>query len=215
MQKTLVRFYDDLPLGILVFSQDYSNVLFQNRTYVNLFGADETNISDNEFHSVFVEGCRKNRNKDLGTIRFVSEEDGQILLFEVFVSELKISSNSLWVYSLIPIKNREKLHKSLTRESYIFDDLRVNIPNQLVKYRGKTVDFSATEFKLFSFLCKNEDQLFSKDVLLKEIWSKSAQNTRTVDIYISRVKKRLKESGCKVEYVKTMHGRGYIFQINS
>ena len=77
------------------------------------------------------------------------------------------------------------------------------------------MDFSAKEFKLFSYLCKNEDQLFSKDVLLKEIWGKSSQNTRTVDIYISRVKKRLKEAGCKVEYFKTMHGRGYIFQINS
>lgn len=214
-RKTLNRFYGQLPLGVLVFNKDYSQVVYSNAAYLDLLGVSEKTLGQSKHHAALVAGCRKNRNKDSGTIRFVPEDGGEILVFEIFLSELEIAPQVFHLYSLIPLKNREKMHRTRSRESYIFDEIRVNIPNELVKFRGKIVSFSATEFKLFAFLCKNEDRLFSKEALLKEVWGKAAQNTRTVDIYIGRVKKRLKEAGCKLDYIKTLHGRGAIFQVNA
>lgn len=213
IKKTCSKFYGELQVGVLIMEEDFSKVIYFNSAYADCFGLNESEILENVHHVALVEGWRKNRNKALGTLRFVPDKEGDILLFDAFNSELKISSANLHVLILVPIKNREKMLKTKPRESYIFDDMRVSIPNQLVKVRGKTVNFSATEFKLFSFLCRHEDQLFSKDDLLKQVWGKSAQNTRTVDIYVSRIKKRLKESGSKRDYIKTMHGRGYIFHI--
>jgi DNA-binding winged helix-turn-helix (wHTH) protein len=195
--------------------EDFSKAVYFNSAYAGGFGTNEASILKSENHIALVDGWRMNQNRSLGTLRFVPDDEGEILMFEALNSEIKISSDSFHILLLIPITNREKMHKTKPRESYIFDDMRVSIPNQLAKVRGKLVNFSATEFKLFSFLCRHEDQLLSKEELLKQVWGKSAQNTRTVDIYVSRIKKRLKEAGSKRDYIKTMHGRGYIFQITT
>ncbi|MBL7671982.1 MAG: winged helix-turn-helix domain-containing protein [Bdellovibrionaceae bacterium] len=195
--------------------EDFSKAVYFNSAYAGGFGTNEASVLKNENHIALVDGWRMNQNRSLGTLRFVPDDEGEILMFEALNSEIKISSDSFHILLLIPITSREKMHKTKPRESYIFDDMRVSIPNQLAKVRGKLVNFSATEFKLFSFLCRHEDQLLSKEELLKQVWGKSAQNTRTVDIYVSRIKKRLKEAGSKRDYIKTMHGRGYIFQITT
>lgn len=65
------------------------------------------------------------------------------------------------------------------------------------------------ESMLLAYLMNHKNAYLSKEELLTKIWSyNNTQETRTVDIHISKIRKKLKNIGCG-EYLKTKHGIGY------
>lgn len=65
------------------------------------------------------------------------------------------------------------------------------------------------ESMLLSFLMNRKNDFISKEEILKEVWAyNNSQETRTVDIHISKLRKKLKNVGCG-EYLQTKHGVGY------
>ena len=75
---------------------------------------------------------------------------------------------------------------------------------------GEPVSLTRKDFELAWFLFNNVGRLLSRDVLLKEVWGVSSDvNTRTVDVHISRIRKRLgitPESGFRI---RTIYQHGY------
>lgn len=65
------------------------------------------------------------------------------------------------------------------------------------------------ESMLLSFLMNRKNDYVTKEEILAEVWSyNNLQETRTVDIHISKLRKKLKNIGCG-DYLKTKHGVGY------
>ncbi len=65
------------------------------------------------------------------------------------------------------------------------------------------------ESMLLSFLMNRKNDYVTKEEMLMEVWSyNNLQETRTVDIHISKLRKKLKNVGCD-NYLKTKHGVGY------
>lgn len=65
------------------------------------------------------------------------------------------------------------------------------------------------ESMLLSFLMNRKNDYVTKEEILAEVWSyNNLQETRTVDIHISKLRKKLKNVGCG-DYLKTKHGVGY------
>ncbi len=65
------------------------------------------------------------------------------------------------------------------------------------------------ESMLLSFLMNRKNNFVTKEEILAEVWSyNNLQETRTVDIHISKLRKKLKNVGCD-NYLKTKHGVGY------
>lgn len=65
------------------------------------------------------------------------------------------------------------------------------------------------ESMLLSFLMNKKNTYVTKEEILKEVWAyTNSQETRTVDIHISKLRKKLKNIGCG-DYLKTKHGVGY------
>jgi hypothetical protein len=116
--KSFAKFYGNLQIGVLILEEDFSKAVYFNSAYATGFGIDEGSALKNENHLALVDGWRKNQNKNLGTLRFVPDDDGEILLFEALNSEIKISSDNFHLLLLIPIKSREKMHRTKPRESY-------------------------------------------------------------------------------------------------
>jgi DNA-binding response OmpR family regulator len=72
---------------------------------------------------------------------------------------------------------------------------------------GKPVHLTKTELELLEFFLEHPEQLFSKEELLELIWKgEHDETTRTVDVYISRLRKKLGEKG---KYLKTLPRLGY------
>lgn len=72
---------------------------------------------------------------------------------------------------------------------------------------GTHVTLTNKEYEILLFLVKNKNVVFSRDVLLKEIWGFDFKGeSRTVDVHIRTLRAKLLECG---ELIRTIRGVGY------
>ena len=73
--------------------------------------------------------------------------------------------------------------------------------------KGRSVEFTATEFKLLALLMERRGRVQSRDTLLNDVWGyASLIDTRTVDTHIRRLREKLGEEADRIE---TIRGFGY------
>ncbi len=83
---------------------------------------------------------------------------------------------------------------------------------RLVHDNGADAGLTGAEFDLLNVLIDHPDQLMSREALADAISDKKAEaGPRSVDILVSRLRKKLLEEGSKVE---TCRGHGYRFTAN-
>ena len=88
------------------------------------------------------------------------------------------------------------------------NDIVINVKNYTVKKHDEEIAVTPKEFDLLVYLITNNDEVFSRDKLLKEIWGyEFSGDTRTVDVHVRRLRKKIGES-----YIKTVRGVGYKFE---
>ena len=88
------------------------------------------------------------------------------------------------------------------------DGLVINTKNHTVKKDEEEIPMTPKEFDLLVFLIRNNDQVFSRDKLLSEIWGyEFSGDTRTVDVHVRRLRKKI-----GVGLIKTVRGVGYKFE---
>jgi DNA-binding winged helix-turn-helix (wHTH) protein len=208
--RPLRKHYDHLPIGILLLDEE-QRVVYANPAYRRVLRIGEEKLLDSEVHGAVVEEyARRLRNRDSYTLRLVDDDD-DVILVDLFVARLTVAGRMLDCLSFVPLERREGMIETKEREDFIFGRMRVNLRTGLVRYGAELVPFSATEFRLFAFLCSHAERLWTKRELLKEVWGNTATNTRTVDVVVSRIRKKLARVGCEDEYIHTQFGRGYAF----
>ena len=86
---------------------------------------------------------------------------------------------------------------------YKFEPLK-----QILSYKDQTVKLTTKESELLELLCRNENLILERNYALKTIWiDDNYFNARSMDVYISRLRKYLsRDSSVKIVNV---HGRGY------
>ena len=88
------------------------------------------------------------------------------------------------------------------------NDLMINIKNHTVKVNDNEIPMTPKEFDLLVFLIRNDDQVFTRDTLLSKIWGyEFSGDTRTVDVHIRRLRKKIGK-----DLIKTVRGVGYKFE---
>ncbi len=88
-------------------------------------------------------------------------------------------------------------------------DLKVHIPEREAFLRGNMLDLSPTEFDLLEILASRLGHTVNREELLKKIWGMSGGDTRTVDVHISRLRKKLDDGKKPILATQTLRGRGY------
>ena len=88
--------------------------------------------------------------------------------------------------------------------------ISIDTTRQIVKLNGETVKMTSKDYDVACLVLSNEGKLLSREYLLKQIWGLNSDiNTRTVDVHISRVRRRLK-IGPEMGYcIKTIYQHGY------
>ncbi len=96
-----------------------------------------------------------------------------------------------------------------TEEKIInLNDIVINNRNHTVKKEGNEVPMTPKEFDLLVYFIRNNDQVFSRDKLLEKIWGyEFSGDTRTVDVHVRRLRKKLGKN-----LIKTVRGVGYKFE---
>ncbi len=76
-------------------------------------------------------------------------------------------------------------------------------------FREEPVKLTAKEFDLALYMFRNLGRLLAREQILKDIWGVSGLNTRTVDMHVSRVKKRLEIAPEHGYRMRTIYQHGY------
>jgi len=88
-------------------------------------------------------------------------------------------------------------------------ELCVDIPRHQATVKGKTIDLTATEFKLLTVLAQRRGRVQSREQLLQDVWEyDNLLDTRTVDTHMRRLREKL---GPAAKYLDTVRGVGYRF----
>ena len=89
-------------------------------------------------------------------------------------------------------------------------DLEIDIPRHQAFLKDLQLDLSPKEFELLAFLAKNKGLVFSREQLLEKVWGYDyAGDTRTVDVHIRWLRKKIESDPAKPERVVTIRGTGY------
>lgn len=90
-----------------------------------------------------------------------------------------------------------------------FKGIEVDVTSHTVKINGEEVFFPKKEFKLLHFLISNRGKVFSREVILNEIWGENIYVVdRTIDVHIAKIREKLGEYA---DYIETIKGLGYRF----
>lgn len=88
-------------------------------------------------------------------------------------------------------------------------DITADLKTYEVRKNGGLIDLKPKEIQLLHFLLLNKNIVFSRDTLLERVWNyEFAGDTRTVDVHIKSLRKKLVSDGCGWD-IKTVWGVGY------
>lgn len=97
-------------------------------------------------------------------------------------------------------------------EKLVVDYLEINRARRTVTVKGELVELSYKEFELLYLLAKNRGIVFTRDNLLEKIWGYDyIGETRTVDVHVSNLRKKIEQDENNPIYIKTVRGMGYKF----
>ena len=92
------------------------------------------------------------------------------------------------------------------------DNLVINYTTRVVTMDGREVELSLKEFELLYLLAGNRNRVFSRDMLLEKIWGYDYMGeTRTIDVHIRNLRKKIERDPDNPEHIKTVRGIGYKF----
>ena len=92
-----------------------------------------------------------------------------------------------------------------------FRGLRVNLDRKTVTIDGTSTNLTRTEFNLLCELLSNSGQVLSRQQLMNSIWDGVIVTERTVDVNITRLRKKL---GPYAQNIVSRQGFGYVFEKN-
>ncbi len=92
------------------------------------------------------------------------------------------------------------------------DRLLLNRAKQQVFFADCLVELTPLQFRLLWVLVENRSDIMSKAFLYQTVLDRAfSRYDRSLDMHVSRVRKKLVEAGMPPERLLTMHGKGYQF----
>ena len=80
-----------------------------------------------------------------------------------------------------------------------------------VKLDGETIDLSFKEFELLDYFLDNQGIALSRERILNSVWNYDYfGDARTIDTHVKKLRSKLGEHG---DYIKTVWGMGYKFEV--
>ena len=98
---------------------------------------------------------------------------------------------------------------NITQEISI-DGLTINVKEQTVLVKNEPLDFTPIQLKLLWELLINHGEILSKAYLYQRVLNRNiGAYDRSLDMHLSRVRRKLNEASWQGERLQTSHGKGY------
>ncbi len=91
-----------------------------------------------------------------------------------------------------------------------FEGLIIDLETKTVKLKGDTIWLTKKEFEILYMIAKSPSRIFSREDILGKVWQDEGYVLeRTVDVHITRLRKKLGEYG---KHIVNRSGYGYCFE---
>lgn len=91
-------------------------------------------------------------------------------------------------------------------------DIIVDKSAHQVKVDGKEIELSYKEFELLTYFIENQGIALSREKILNNVWNYDYfGDARTIDTHVKKLRNKLGDKG--MEYIKTIWGMGYKFEV--
>jgi len=95
-----------------------------------------------------------------------------------------------------------------------FGDLEIDISSMTVQVQGRNVLTTVREFRLLEYLAAHRGRVLTRDQLLDAVWKETPFVTpRSIDVYIRRLREKIETDARHPQYLKTLRGIGYRFEV--
>ena len=141
-----------------------------------------------------------------------SEENDELKGFELGVDEYisKPFSPKILVARVDAILRRaNKIGADMTIEA---GDIKIDKAAHIVKVKDKEIELSFKEFELLTYFIENKGIALSRENILNNVWNYDYFGyARTIDTHVKKLRSKLGDCG---DYIKTVWGMGYKFEVN-
>ena len=141
-----------------------------------------------------------------------SDERDELLGFDLGVDEYisKPFSPKILVARVEAILRRSNL---LNDDSIITaGEITLNKSAHEVTVAGKQVELSFKEFELLNYFMDNQGLALSREKILNSVWNYDYfGDARTIDTHVKKLRSKLGKQG---DYIKTIWGMGYKFEVS-
>lgn len=104
-----------------------------------------------------------------------------------------------------------KRYNVAINEKRMYNGLEIDEAAHTVFCDGEEIELTPKEFELLVYLCDNNGIALSRDKILNSVWDyEYFGDARTVDTHIKKLRLKLGEKG---DYIQTIRGLGYKFEV--
>jgi len=108
------------------------------------------------------------------------------------------------------IRARVRRHEDVSNSHLAIGDLTIDVNAHTVTRGGLPLALTPLEFDLLVCLAKKPGQVFTREVLLQEVWGyRHAADTRLVNVHVQRLRAKIEYDPDQPEVVLTVRGVGY------
>ena len=108
------------------------------------------------------------------------------------------------------IRARVRRHEAGSPEQLTIGDLTIDVAGHQVSRDGQPLALTPLEFDLLVCLARRPHQVFSREVLLEQVWGyRHAADTRLVNVHVQRLRSKIEHDPENPEIVVTVRGVGY------
>lgn len=96
---------------------------------------------------------------------------------------------------------------------FCYEDLSIDFERKQVTSRGKAINLTNKEYGLLELLARNRKKVITKQMMLEQIWDEQGSyvEDNTVNVTLSRLRKKIEPDPANPVYIKNVFGLGYTF----
>lgn len=194
--------------------EKFNVIITENKLYDNFIKRQPALIVADIADSEVVEDFKEiKRISDIPAVIYTEKNDliQKLICFEAGADDYILNDcDEKEIIVRICAVIRRCYKKRRNDEVLVFEGLMINKTAYEVIENGEKIDFPPKEFELLYCLAETAGKVFTREQLLDRIWGFDYYgDTRTVDVHIDRIRKKLKN-----DVVKTVYGVGYKFEIS-
>ncbi len=92
-----------------------------------------------------------------------------------------------------------------------YGDLKIDLVQRRVQYKGEMVDLTPQEFSLLYVLAQAQGSAISRSELLRRAWPDAIDNPRTIDTHVLSLRKKIEINPRQPSIIQTVRNVGYQF----